>query len=586
MKKLIYRNIAIVSAIFIVTFSIMLVTNYFQVRGANPLETGVMDILRELNDVNANNPELQAQIRELDLLARRAYFAKHDRLASGVFILLLMVGVFVFCARGYFEGIKDIPDKEIDPVDEWANKTRARKYLIWGTSGLAATALVFVLLTSPHLRASEKVDDAIAEISQEFETQEFETEDYETVDLETPDSELQDGETEDAEPQPSTSRVNHNFFRGANSNGHSSARNIPVSWNVTTGQNIAWRRALPREGTSSPVVNGNRVFVTVADNEARELLCFDLNNGNLLWTHAATNIPGSPAQMPETAYGTTLAAPTVATNGTHVCAIFGSGDLVCTDMNGNRVWARGFGLPDNHYGYASSLLMYGNLLFVQYDNRSNPRIMAFDIATGAERWSRTRRERINWTSPIIAYTSANRPILVLMGTPNMTAYNLNNGEELWSVNFLMGEVGASAASANGIVFGASDNARMVAVNADDGAELWRDNFFLPEVSSPVATRDNVYIATTYGVFAAFNAQTGELRKEHELVEEFYSSPMIVDGKIYLFDETGKMHIFSTDNEFTLLHSFETGEGVWATPAFVDGTIVVRSEKSLYVVRAR
>jgi len=126
----------------------------------------------------------------------------------------------------------------------------------------------------------------------------------------------------------------------------------------------------------------------------------------------------------------------------------------------------------------------------------------------------------------------------------------------------------------------------VAVNADNGTELWRSNFFLPEVASPVATNENVYIATTYGVFAAFDAQTGELRKEHELVEEFYSSPMIVDGKIYLFDGHGKMHIFSTDNDFTLLHSFETGEGVWTTPAFVDGKIVVRSEKSLYVVSVR
>ena len=590
MKKVVYRNIAIVSAIFIVAFSIMLVTNYFQVRGATPLETEVMEVLRELNDVNANNPDLQEQIRQLDLMARKAYFIQQSRLKTGVYFLLGMLFVFLVCARGYYEGYKDIPDKDVDPVDEWAIKTKARKYVLWGTSGLAATALVFVLLTSPHLKAT-KTEEQQPEITlSQYTDDTFESEiSYNEEFTESEEAEnIETTESEEAE-QPAVSRVNHNNFRGNTSNGHSSARNIPARWNLSAGTNIAWKVEVPREGVSSPVINGNRIFITAADEEVRELLCYDLNTGAQLWRLAASNIPGSPPRAPEVAeeYGVTLAAPTVSTNGTQVCAIFATGDLICADMNGNRLWAKNLGVPDNHYGYASSLLMFGNLLFVQYDNRANLRVVAFDIATGAERWSRERsRERITWASPIIAYTSSNTPILVLMGNPNMIAYNPNNGEELWRVSFLSSEVGASAASSNGIVFGASVYAKMVAVNAADGTVIWDNNFHLPTLASPVATRDNVYIATDYGVFAAFDAQTGELRKEHELGEDLWTSPMIVDGKIFIFDINGKVFIFSTDNNFTLLDSFETGEKTVTTPAFVDGKIVVRTTKSLYCVAVR
>ena len=173
-----------------------------------------------------------------------------------------------------------------------------------------------------------------------------------------------------------------------------------------------------------------------------------------------------------------------------------------------------------------------------------------------------------------------------MGNPAITAYNPTNGEQLWRVECLTGEVGSSPCSANGVVFGASEYSKLVAINGADGSVLWESTDYLPEVSSPVATKDNLYLATSYGVVAAFDAKTGELRKEHDLGVEFYSSPVIVGGKMYLFSNSGKMHIFSADNEFQLLDSFETGETTMSTPAFTDGKIVVRTESSIYCVAAK
>jgi len=605
MNKIIFRNIAIVTAIFVVAFSIMLVTNYFQTRDISPLQTEVVETLKQLNDENANNPVLQEQIRQLDLLARKAYFVQHDRLMKGVYILLGMLAVFLVCARFYFAGSKDIPDKEIDPVDEWAMKTKARKYMIWGVAGLAVIALVMSLIPeslTPDHSPKEKGESSVSEF---VENQMVEMVNEETLIEETPTSEAEEiSETPAAETtktaeitetsekpavetvaQPVVSKVTHNAFRGNNSNGISAAKGVPVKWDLAAGTNIAWKVEPPLPGFNSPVINGNKVFFTGADEQTRELYCYDLTTGEKLWTLAAVNIPGSPSQAPETTDDTGLAASGVATNGKQVCAIFGTGDLICADMNGKQMWAKNLGVPDNHYGYASSLLAFGNLLIVQYDNRINPKVIALDVTTGDLRWSKNRPDKMNWASPMIAYIN-NAPQLVLMGCPSITAYNPNNGEQLWRVECFMGEVASSACSANNVVYGASESSKLVAINPADGSVLWENNDFLPEVSSPVATKDNIYMSTSYGVVASFDTQTGELRVEHELGAGFYSSPIIADGKVFFINIDGKVHIFSADDDFKLLDSFDTGEPTFATPAFTDGKIVVRTEKSVYCVSAK
>lgn len=601
MKKVIFRNIAIVTVVFIVTLSIMLITNYFQVRGTTPLQAEVVETLKQLNDANSNNPVLQEQIRQLDLMARKAYFIRHDHLMVGIYILIGMLAVFILCVRLYYADSKNIPDKELDPVDEWVIKSKARKYVTWGAVSLAAIALLFVILSSPYLQSGNSEEDASQEMVADVTGNAPSIDPALSMDGQVngmePTMESQSDDPEgpmvaenatDSVPSPETVaqpvvlRVNHNAFRGNNSNGISAARNVPVKWDVSSGRNIAWRQEIPRHGYNSPVLNANKVFITGADETARELYCYDLTSGEMLWKLAAANIPGSPAQVPKTTEDTGLAASSVATNGKQVCAVFATGDIICADMDGNRLWAKNLGVPENHYGYASSLLMYGNMVIVQYDNSNSPKVIALNVANGNEYWNKGRQERVTWSSPMIT-TINNTPQLVLMGNPGITSYNVNTGEQIWRVTAMSGEVGASACSANGIVFGASEYAKLVAINGTDGSVLWESTECLPEISSPVATDKLVYIATSYGVVAAFDAKTGELKKEHDLRTQFYSSPMIVDGKLFLFCTEGKMFIFSTGDDFNLIDSFDTGERTFATPAFTDGKIVVRTENSIYCV---
>lgn len=603
MKKLIFRNIAILSAIFIVTLSIMLVTNYFQIKDVTPLQTEVVESLKQLNDSGVDVAGLQDQIRQLDLLARKAYFVRMDHLETGLYILLGMFLVFILSLRYYFKDLKEIPAMEIDPVDDWLIKTNARRYVLGGASALAVVAVVFALLSMPGLKKtegqeaeteSELTAEATESASSSSDESSASVETNEVTESETlaaaPEAETPAAPNEKEEAAPATAQapannVSYQGFRGNNSNGYSTAKNVPTKWNLADGSNILWKQPVPKSGHNSPVIVGNNVFFSGADDQARELYCYDLNTGEKRWTVSASGIPGSPKTMPKTSHGTGLAASTVVADGGHVCAIFATGDMICADTNGKLLWSKNVGVPDNHYGYASSLLLFRDMVIVQYDNQANPRVFALDLATGAEKWSKSRPEKITWSSPIIA-TVNNQSQLVLMGNPAITAYNPMNGEQLWRVECLTGEVGSSPCSANGVVFGASEYSKLIAINGADGSVLWESTDYLPEVSSPVATKDNLYLATSYGVVAAFDAKTGELRKEHDLGVEFYSSPVIVGGKMYLFSNSGKMHIFSADNEFQLLDSFETGETTMSTPAFTDGKIVVRTESSIYCVAAK
>ena len=606
MKKKLYRNIAIVTAIFAMTLSIMLITNYFQVRKATPLQTEVVQTLKELNDVNADNPQLQEQIRQLDLLSRRAYFVQRSHLKTGLYLLLAMLGVLLVSLRLYYSGVKDIPEKEIDHLDDWLIQSKARKYVLGGAGAVAVAALVFAFLSSPYYsslgerRAQKK---ALAQ-QEEFEAPQEEIFDAEafdpaqlTADAAAPETEApeetapeEDAQAQEGAPeepvveQPVISTVTHNAFRGNNSNGQSNARGVPVNWDLSAGSNIAWKVSVAKPGFNSPVLNGRNVFLTGADASARELYCYDLLTGELRWSLAADGIAGSPSTMPTVNGDTGLAASSVATNGSRVCAIFATGDIICADIDGNRLWAKNLGVPDNHYGFASSLLIYGGEVIVQYDNDSDGKLIALNLSDGNVRWTKTRTEKATWSSPIIAYIDG-KAQLVLMGNPALTAYNPDNGEMLWKVDCMSGEVGASPCSSNGIVYGASEYASLVAVNAQDGSLLWEVNDYLPEVSSPVATKDYVYVATSYGMLIAYDASNGEILAEKDLGTQFYCSPMLVEGKIYIFGTEGNMYIFSNDGKLTLLRTIQTGEPTFATPAFTDGKIVVRSTESLYCVSA-
>ena len=585
MRKL-YRNIAIVTTVFMLALTVMLGVSYYQMQQVSPLETGVMETLKALNETNGENESLQQQIRELDLLSRKAYFVKEGQLKVGIYLLLGMALVLVVCLNLYYKETKNLPEKEFDPIDEWMAKSRARKYLGWAAAVVALLVIGFVgvqQLDVKGLLARFSEEGALAEVQDEGENSEMSGEGLaEKVDTLGTDSVK--GETADSaevDDMPEL-KIASRAFRGNNASATSAARGIATSWNLSAKKNILWQSSIPKHGYNSPVITGRNVFITGADAKARELYCYDVWTGELKWTVKADGIAGSPSSMPKVNADTGLAASTVATNGEEVCAIFATGDVICADMEGKRLWAKNIGQPDNHYGYASSLLIYGNTLIIQYQNNSNAQILALNTKNGNTAWSKKGNDKISWSSPIIA-TLGGKTALVVMGNPAIAAYNIGNGSELWRVECMSGEVGSSPTCAGGVVFGASEYAKCVAIDGATGEVLWEASDYLPECSSLAATKDLVFCATSYGMVCAYDAKTGEVKKEHDLTTPFYSSPVVVDGKVYLFSNSGKVYIFSAST-FDLITSFDTGEKTFATPAFTDGMMIVRTDKSLYCVK--
>ena len=140
----------------------------------------------------------------------------------------------------------------------------------------------------------------------------------------------------------------------------------------------------------------DKVFLSGASSTKREVYCFDMNSGKMLWTEVAEKIPGSSDAVPKTHNSTGYAAPTMTTDGRRVYAIFANGDLVALDFEGKQVWAKNLGFPKNHYGHSSSLIMYNDLLIVQYDQSGSTNVMALSGKTGEQVWKTSRDVKISW----------------------------------------------------------------------------------------------------------------------------------------------------------------------------------------------
>ncbi|MCX5757386.1 MAG: PQQ-binding-like beta-propeller repeat protein, partial [Candidatus Hydrogenedentes bacterium] len=395
--------------------------------------------------------------------------------------------------------------------------------------------------------------------------------------------------TNEASPPVPWETLQQNWpsFRGPGGYGVAFYTTAPVDWDLAAGKNVKWKAEASLPGANSPVVWGNRVFVSGADANTREVYCFDADSGQALWKHAVEKMPGTPEKPPKVGEETGFAAPTMAAYGDRVFAIFANGDLICLDFDGQKKWGKNLGLPDNHYGYASSLLAFENLLFVQYDQKTNGKLYALAVADGHEVWS-ANRGKISWSSPVCAKTPFGFQ-LVLNSAKDVDAFDPVSGKPLWQVPCLDGEVAPSPAYGGGMFFVANDNATASAIRFA-GAQpppkpeiAWQWDKSLPDVSSPVCTDRHFYLATSRGEIACLDAATGNVAWSHEFDDGFYASPVLVGDRIYAVDMKGTTTIFKTSDTYEAIGSPKLGEDTTATPAFMDKRIYFRTSKQLVCI---
>jgi outer membrane protein assembly factor BamB len=207
--------------------------------------------------------------------------------------------------------------------------------------------------------------------------------------------------------------------------------------------------------------------------------------------------------------------------------------------------------------------------------------MALADKNGNVVWSTIRPVKISWASPIII-NSGMRTEIIFVAEPCAIAYNPATGEEPWKIKCIEGEVGSSPGYADGIVFTVNDYSRLAAIKLGVQPEIiWENTEILSDVPSPVATGQYLFIVSRGGTAACYDSKNGTKYWEQEMNNSVYSSPIVAEGKVYMMDRTGVMHIFKADKEFQLLGEPVFYENSVCTPAFSDGRIFIRGDKNLY-----
>jgi len=620
------RNVAIIAGIFSIMIALLLLLNFWQMSTNDPIESKVMTALVERLKQEPNNNELKTEIRNFDLLARKAYFNTQWQVKTGAWMLLFGAVVLAFALRSYYSLKAKIEEPDTVVENEITSRILAQKGIIIVGGVLLLFALGASLLTVNYLNKYEATKQVAQNTTAAPEEEKIEvidvgntpqqptgnqvsqeptatvtpqpaatskTEQPQTVEAPSTEQELVAKQTAAAQPtaQPAAStsgltleevKENHNSFRGPLGQGVSYRTNIPAKWDGETGDNICWKSPIPENGLNSPIIWGDKIFLAGSDGKSEEVYCYNRADGKLLWTGKADNIPGSPSSPPKVSEDTGLSAPTMTTDGKRVFAIFATGDVIAFDMNGKRMWAKNLGVPDNHYGHSSSLITWANKLIIQYDTNKGGKVMALDVTTGNQVWETIRKSKISWASPVLAEVDGKYQV-VLTADPIVAGYDVETGKELWSVECMMGEVGPSVAYSDGIVVAANEYARMVAIDIRTHKTLWDNDEYLPEASSPVAYKGLVIIATSYGVIVCYDLKTGEKYWEDDVGTTLYSSPTVADGKLFMMDNDGVMRVYEFGKEKKLISENKLSETAGTTPAYADGHIYIRGEKNLYCI---
>jgi outer membrane protein assembly factor BamB len=502
---------------------------------------------------NPNDTALKEQIRALDLLARKAYFTYQWQIRTGSILLFVSVLVFLIALK-YMSSLKSqLPDLSESPSqdDTWENKLLSRRYIIFSGLGLFLLAFVLGILSENEMKSFGKMEKG-----------EMSARDFPGID---------------------EIRKNWPGFRGPEGNGIAYQTDVPIEWDGKSDKNILWKIPIPLPGFNSPILWGDKIFLTGADRKNQVVFCIDAGSGKIPWQAEVKDIPGSPDKPPKTTEDTGYAAPTMTTDGQRVFAIFATGDIACFDFTGKPIWVKNLGVPGNHYGHSSSLITYQDLLLVQYDQKTGGRLLALKTDTGILVYDKPRDVEISWASPIVVNTGA-RAEIILNSNPFVISYDPRTGQELWRVECMSGEIAPSPAYADGMVFAVNEYALLVAIKLGDKPGIaWEYEDDLSEVSSPVASKDFLIMASSYGSVSCFNSKTGERYWLHDFDRGFYSSPVLVGDHVYVMDMNGVMYIIKADKKFQLISTCELGEKAVTIPAFSPGRIYIRGEKHLFCI---
>jgi outer membrane protein assembly factor BamB len=372
-------------------------------------------------------------------------------------------------------------------------------------------------------------------------------------------------------------------FRGTDSTGRAT---VGAPSDFGPEKNVAWTADLPGRGLSSPVVVGDRVFVTACGGPKQtrlQVLAFDVKSGKQLWQRSVW-ATGPTDSHPKTS----MAAPTPVSDGDRVVALFATGDLVALDREGNVLWLRSLheenpGATDGR-GLASSPALIGDTVIVSLENQNTSFATGIDLATGKGRWRVERPREPNWTSPVAIPGAGGRQLAFLQGTSRASALDPATGKEVWGLDRASDPMASSVLAGN-VLYVPGDKGLAALQLQGDGSPilLWEKPKLNPVTASPVVLGYRVYCLKG-SILVTGDVKTGEVVGQLRLKGQFSASLVTAGGLLYCVSESGVAQVVRPDEkDGTVVTSADLGETILATPAIADGAIYLRSDKHLWKV---
>jgi len=408
----------------------------------------------------------------------------------------------------------------------------------------------------------------------------------------------------------------------------------PTNWGDSS--NVKWKADIPGKGHSTPVIWGDRIFLTTAiptgkpapappaptpaaspttpggQGEGRrgrgpggdtgpqaeqrfEVLCLDRKSGKILWQRTAKI--ATPHEGYHRAYGS-FASNSPVTDGKYVYAFFGSRGMYAYDFNGKLIWEKDFGVQMKiklGFGEGTAPLLDGNRLFLVFDHEAGSFMVALDKRNGKELWRVPRDEGTSWSTPL-AIDHAGRRQVIVAATKKVRSYDPENGGVIWEIAGLGANAIPVPVYQNGIVYVMSGfrDPRLMAIKLGREGDLtgtdsilWSQTRGLAYTTSPVLHDNKLYFVTDNGLISAYNATTGEPYFAQVRLPKAYNlkaSPVGANGKLYLATEDGDVVVLRMSEKFDVIATNTLADQVFiATPVIAGGELFLRSQNKLFCI---
>lgn len=422
--------------------------------------------------------------------------------------------------------------------------------------------------------------------------------------------------------------VNWPQFRGPRGGGVSEGYATPSRWDATNSTNVKWKTPIPGLGHSSPIIWGDRLFVTTAISTERDpelkvglygnvrsyvddsihawkVFCLDKNDGRILWERVAHKGVPRVRRHPKA----THANSTPATDGKHLVVLFGSEGLYCYDMEGKLLWKKGLGVldagyrkaPEMQWEFASSPVIFDGKVIIQADIRHGSFLTVLDVRNGKEIWRVDRNDVPTWSTPAV-HVGAGRTQIVVNGYRHIGGYDLRNGKELWKVRGGGDRPVPTPVVADDLIYitnshGAKSPIYAIYADAEGEHEFEKKGSHSDGIAwgranggngmqTPIVYRGYLFTCRDNGTLTIFDAVSGEAFTMDRFGfgrTAFTASPVAADDKVYFTSEEGDVFVIEAQAELGVISINHMGETCLATPAISQGRIYIRGRRHLFCI---